>query len=80
MTEETKKVALGGLASLVQDEPYTSVFSDQTFLDAAAVMAMRLQIEQLVPRENGHSPSWGIPQIIALLEPDLKLVDRPRCP
>ena len=32
MTEETKKVALGGLASLVQDEPYTSVLSDQTFL------------------------------------------------
>ena len=53
MTEETEKIALGGLASLVQDEPHTSVFSDQTFLPAAAVQAVRDQIEQLMPRNAG---------------------------
>lgn len=67
MTEETKKVALGGLATLFQDEPYTSVFSDQTFLDAAAVQAVRDQIEQLMPRNAGYSQQWRIPQAIELM-------------
>lgn len=67
MTEETEKVALGGLASLAQDEPYTSVFSDETFRPAAAVQAVRDQIEQLMPRNAGYSQQWRIPQAIELM-------------
>jgi hypothetical protein len=68
MTEETKKETLGGLASLVQDGPYTSVFSDQMFLDAAAVIAMRQQIDKLMPRDEGYARDWRIPDAIKVLE------------
>lgn len=68
MAEETKKQTPGGLASLVQDVPYTSGFSHQMFLDAAAVMAVRQQLEQLMPREDGYSRDWRIPDALKVLK------------
>ena len=68
MTDGQHSNGIGALASLKENLLHKSQFTDQTFTDAAAVMALRHRIDELMPRNENYSPNWRIPQPLPLLE------------
>ena len=58
----------GPLSSLAKDYTATPPIEHQSDLDAAAVQAIRDQLEKLHPRQSKSPTNWRLPKIISILK------------